>query len=134
MISDRKTDRVSTAIRQMQQVIDRYVRCSLNGDLYQKALECLNQLRNAAVSEDEAPTFNKFMEKLKDQYSEGSHKEFFRMLQKHNLSLITNQESEISSVITPEEAKAFLTTALVKPAEHPKPPKKQEEDDYDLLD
>ena len=42
MISDRKTDRVSTAIRQMQQVVDRYVRCSLNGDLYQKAFECLN--------------------------------------------------------------------------------------------
>ena len=65
MISDRKTDRVSTALRQMQQVIERYIRCSLNGDLYEKALECLINLREAAVQEDEAPTFNKFLEKIK---------------------------------------------------------------------
>lgn len=45
MISDRQTDRVSDALRQMQAIIERYVRSSLSGDLYDKAFECLSQLR-----------------------------------------------------------------------------------------
>lgn len=92
----------------MQAIIERYVRSSLNGDLYDKAFECLSQLRQAAVSEDEAPTFNTFLEKLKDMYSSGPHQGFFEMLVKEKCSLITKQESEISSVVTPEEAAAFL--------------------------
>lgn len=135
MISDRKTDRVSTALRQMQQVIDRYVRCSLNGDLYEKAIDCLSQLRNAAVTEDEAPTFNKFMEKLKDTYATGPHKEFFQMMRKGKLSLITRDESEISSVVTKDEADSFFSLHNIKPVQSaPVVPKKKDDEDYDLLD
>jgi ATP-dependent DNA helicase 2 subunit 2 len=66
MINDRKTDRVHDALRQIQAIIERYVRCSLKGDLYEKAFDCLTQMREACISEDEAPVFNKFMDKLKD--------------------------------------------------------------------
>lgn len=41
MVSDRKVDRVQDALRQMQSIIERYIRCSLNGDLYEKAFDCL---------------------------------------------------------------------------------------------
>ena len=41
MINDRKVDRVGEAINQMQSLIERFVKNSLNGDLYEKALECL---------------------------------------------------------------------------------------------
>lgn len=69
MISDRKTDRVDSALHQMRDVIERYVRGSLNGDIYEKALDCLLELRKAAISEDEAPFFNKFMATLKEKFS-----------------------------------------------------------------
>lgn len=62
MVSDRKHDRVSSAISQMREIIDRYVRGSIGGDIYDKAVECLLALRESCVSEDEAPVFNRFME------------------------------------------------------------------------
>ena len=119
----------------MQAIIERYVRSSLGGDLYDKAFECLSQLRQAAVSEDEAPTFNKFLEHLKSLYSTGPHQGFFAMLVKAKFSLITKQESEISSVVTPAEAEAFLKEACIqpKPAEKANP-KKKDDDDFDLID
>ena len=82
MISDRKTDRVDSALHQMRDVIERYVRGSLNGDIYDKALDCLLELRKAAISEDEAPFFNKFMQSLKEKFSQGSHAGFWKLLVK----------------------------------------------------
>lgn len=73
MISDRKVDRVQDALSQMRTIVERYVRCSLNGDLYMKALECLRTIREACVKEDEAPTFNQFMAALKDKFAQGAH-------------------------------------------------------------
>ena len=49
MVSDRKVDRVGTAISQMQTLIERMVKNSLKGDLYPKALECLGRLRETCV-------------------------------------------------------------------------------------
>ena len=64
-------------------------------------METLKAFREAGVSEDEAPTFNKFLERIKDQHSTGPHSGFFEMMVKENVSLITRDESEISSIITP---------------------------------
>lgn len=66
MIKNRERDLVKDGLRQIQSVIERFIRSSLNGDLYDKALETLKAFREAGVSEDEAPTFNKFLEKIKD--------------------------------------------------------------------
>ena len=59
MISDRKVDRVDSALHQLRDIIDRYVRGSTEGDLHEKALGMLKELRKACVNEDEAPLFNK---------------------------------------------------------------------------
>lgn len=80
MITDRKVDRVGEAIQQMQNMIERFVNNSLNGDLYDKAIECLETLREACIAEDEGASFNLFMEKLKRLYSNGDHSEFFAII------------------------------------------------------
>eukprot|EP00347_Sterkiella_histriomuscorum_P022676 403337575 len=62
MVTDRKVDRVGTAIDQIKDMITKLVNNSLNGDLYHKAIECLASLREACITEDEAQEFNLFME------------------------------------------------------------------------
>ena len=112
MISDRKIDRVESALHQMKDIIERYIRGSINGDIYDKAFECLQELRRACVTEDEAPFFNKFMETVKEKFSNGTHRDFFGMLVKKKLSLITSAESELSSIVTELEADNFLKLSL----------------------
>lgn len=108
MISDRKVDRVDSALHQLRDIIDRYVRGSTNGDLHPKALEMLIELRKACVNEDEAPFFNKAITGYKAKYSRGPQAGFWLLVTKEKISLITCQESEFSSVVTPKEAEDFL--------------------------
>jgi ATP-dependent DNA helicase 2 subunit 2 len=42
MVSDRKVDRVSEAITQMQTMVERFIKNSLKGDLFSKAIECIS--------------------------------------------------------------------------------------------
>jgi ATP-dependent DNA helicase 2 subunit 2 len=65
MINDRKVDRVGDAIGQMQKIIERYITNSLKGDLFEKAMECFNELRTACIREDEAENFNAFAAHVK---------------------------------------------------------------------
>lgn len=108
MISDRKVDRVNSALEQLKSIIDRYVRGSTEGDLHDKALEMLKELRKACVSEDEAPFFNKAITVLKEKYSRGAQAGFWLLVTKEKISLITCQESEFSSIVSPKEAEDFL--------------------------
>ena len=96
MVEDRKVDRVQPALQQMKVIIDRFIRSSVQGDIFDKALECLISLRQSAVSEDEAPFFNKFMHQIKENYSS-----FFKVIVKNQITLISNEESKISSIVTP---------------------------------
>jgi ATP-dependent DNA helicase 2 subunit 2 len=41
MVSDRKVDRVSEAITQMQTMVERFIKNSLKGDLFSKAIDCI---------------------------------------------------------------------------------------------
>lgn len=105
MISDRKVDRVNDAITQMQNMIERFVKNSLDGDLYSKAIDCLKALREACIKEDEGGNFNKFMDRVKKQFQHGSHSQFFQDVIDNQISLITKEESAISSMVTQKEAK-----------------------------
>lgn len=115
MINDRKTDRVSPAMRQMQAIIERFIRSSLKGDLYDKAFECLETMRQGAIQEDEAPQFNAFMQRIKEEL----HRGFFEQMIKRKLSLITKEESQLSSVVTKEEAKEFLSLVRLEKTTKP---------------
>lgn len=42
MVSDRKVDRVSDAIVQLQTLIEKFIKNSLKGDLFAKAIDCIS--------------------------------------------------------------------------------------------
>jgi len=105
MIENRQVDLVSEAINQMMGLVERLVLSSMKADLYEKAFDCLKTLREACVKEDEGAVFNKFMEKMKKQFASGEHKGFWEKVKANRVSLITNEESKISSTVTPKEAK-----------------------------
>ena len=52
------------------------------------------------------------METLKEKYSHDTHKDFFGLLIKKKLSLITSAESELSSIVTAQEAENFLKLSI----------------------
>jgi ATP-dependent DNA helicase 2 subunit 2 len=106
MVSDRKVDRVGDALGQMQTMIERFVKNSLKGDLFDKALECLQAMRETCIREDEAQRYNEFLHRIKRVFAKGSHAEFFQRLAALGkaASLITTKESAISSNVTEEEA------------------------------
>jgi ATP-dependent DNA helicase 2 subunit 2 len=60
MITDRKNDLVKSALEQMEKLIKRFIDSSMSGDLFDKALQCLEAMRDGCVKEDEAETFNTF--------------------------------------------------------------------------
>ena len=62
MVEDRKVDRTNQAQQQMKVIIDRFIRSSLEGDIYDKALECLIALRESCVTNDEPQFFNRFLQ------------------------------------------------------------------------
>ena len=85
----------------MQKMIERFVTHSLKGDLFDKALECMKALREACVNEDEAPSFNKFAERIKglSLKTASESDNFFKMMADAKLTLITKHESNISSIV-----------------------------------
>ena len=75
----------------MEKMIKRFIDSSMNGDLYDKALECLIAMREGCVKEDEAESFNTLAQVLK------RNPDFFVKMQQAKCSLITKIESALSS-------------------------------------
>ena len=94
MINDRNVDRVQDAISQMQKMIERFINTSLKGDLFGKAIDCLREMRKACKDEDEAPAFNRFAYRIRNQYSKGDEQNnFFMKVVESGITLITKHES-----------------------------------------
>ena len=110
MIKDRKTDRVSEAIQQMSKLIERFVSNSLKGDLFDKAIECFKELREACITEDEAPSFNRFAERIKQQFGKPPNNQFFEKVKSARITLITKTET-FSSLLDKKDADDFLQSA-----------------------
>jgi hypothetical protein len=87
----------------MQKIIERFVMTSLKGDLHQKAIDCYKELRQACVNEDEADSFNRFANKVKNMYRNGPNEAFFELLKQQKLTLITKAES-FSSKLDQQDA------------------------------
>ena len=119
MINDRKVDRVGDAINQMQKIIERYITNSLKGDLFEKALECFNELRTACIREDEAENFNAFAAHVKQQFDRGNRKEsFFQRIRDSGTSLITKAET-FSSTMDKNDADDFIRVEKSKAEDSP---------------
>mmetsp|Transcript_36911 Transcript_36911/g.56520 ORF Transcript_36911/g.56520 Transcript_36911/m.56520 type:complete len:172 (-) Transcript_36911:54-569(-) len=136
MVTDRKQDKVNDALRQMSNIIINFIQGSLQGDLFEKAFDCLRAMRESCVKEDEAGKFNDFLEMLRARFSARGKLDFFMaQIVKNKMTLITSDESEYSSVITAKEAEAFLKWKPDSKAKEEAPKKpKQDDDDLDLID
>lgn len=77
MLNDKTEDLASKAIEQMTNIIRKFIVESFQGNLYEKALQCLVELRKACIDEDEAPAFNQFLTELKDKFSKGKYGPFW---------------------------------------------------------
>ena len=129
MIKDRKTDRVSDAISQMTKMIERFINTSLKGDLFDKAIECFKELRAASITEDEAPSFNRFAEHIKKLFGKPPNNGFFEKMKASGITLITKHET-FSSTLDRQDAEDFLAGAGQK--EEATGAIKANEDDLDL--
>ena len=110
MLDYRKEDLVAKAVKQMQARILELVRVSVDGSLFDKALDCLAALRDGTIREGEADAYNAFLFKLKDNIgSLKNFREFWAVVRSREdafVGLVTNEEAEESDV-TPEQAQKF---------------------------
>ena len=78
MINEKAEDLTNSAIEQMTKLIEKLIEESFQGNFYERALECLQELRKGCVQEDEAPAFNDFLELLKDRFANSKHQKFWQ--------------------------------------------------------
>ena len=103
---DRKDqDLVPKAILELGQIIVNLVSSSFGEQNYEKALNCLNAMREICIRENEALKFNEFMNTLKQNYAQSEKRKGFWELVK--IGLI--QKSESSEGCSEAEAVNFWT-------------------------
>nr|CAG4711704.1 unnamed protein product [Naegleria fowleri] len=113
MLNRKDVDLVDKAIKEMQNVIFKLINDSIEDQYYEKVLSCVRVLREGCIRESEPELFNHFMKILKQQYSKGKREEFWKnYIVGNKISLITQDECDESEV-TEEEAKNFLTQAVL---------------------
>ncbi|TNV73932.1 hypothetical protein FGO68_gene16167 [Halteria grandinella] len=136
MVNDRKVDRVNDAIVQMAAIIERFVKNSLKGDLYEKAIQCLQELRATCIKEDEGGRYNEFLHRIKKMFMTGTWSDFYQLLcanGKH-LSLVTHRETPTSSFVTDEESVKFLQVDQIGAGRVPEVKKPVEDDLMDEIE
>lgn len=107
MRKNKKMDLMEKAMKQMADIIERHIQESIRGSYYEKAIECLAELRKGCLEEDEADFFNEFLKKLREKYRDGPHRGFWKIIVRRGLTLISSSENRTSSV-SEEESLRFL--------------------------
>lgn len=107
MMTNRKEDLVEKALQQLGDLIKLLVTDGTNSSHFLKAFECLESLRKGCIVEDEVSFFNKYLLELKKLFSGSNKKEFWDLLVKKGITLISNIENKNSDV-TEEETMDFL--------------------------
>lgn len=115
LLRDRQVDRVGPAIKQMQDLIIKLVEKSFQGNTYAKALNCLKNLRQGCIDEDEFEAFNLFMQQQIKRLQH-MHPDFWNLVVVHRISLITEKEND-KSTVSQQEADAFLVKIEAVPQE-----------------
>lgn len=107
MINDRETDRVEDALTQMKSIILELIKNSIQGDVYEKAIDCLKAMRKACKDNDEPDSFNSYLTQLKSKFENTTNADFYELIRQNQISLITKDES-FKSKVTKDEANSFL--------------------------
>lgn len=73
--------------------------------MYQKALQCLKELRKVCKLEEEVQNFNNYLKEIKDKFGkiDSPHVKFWKLVVEDGITLIINSEHKESDV-TLEEA------------------------------
>jgi len=75
MINERSEDLTNSAIEQMIKIIASFIE---DLDQYEKAIDCLKELRSGCIKEDEALAFNDFIQLIKFRYMSGKYEKFWQ--------------------------------------------------------
>ena len=108
MMNYKKEDLVENAVKQLQGRILEFIKNSVDGSLFEKALECLRVLREGCVDEEEIKLFNDFLVKFKNKLlGKKNFREFWKFLRESKISVIFKEEVQ-GSFFDREQAEQFL--------------------------
>jgi hypothetical protein len=99
-----KEDLVEEAVRGLCACIRLLVEESGRDSQYEKAMECVEVLREGCVHQQEAEAFNAFLTSFRDFCAEKRRVDFWDLLVSRKVTLISSDEST-SSTVLPEDAR-----------------------------
>ena len=132
MLNRRDVDLSSKAFEQMAAMVVKLVRDSISDQFFRKALDCVQELRSAAVDLSEVDLFNDHLRSVKRDFSAGNNS-FWSLVSSSKVSLIGSDEVSGSSV-SPQEARQFIEGGEQQ-SMHATPDDDVDADDFaDMLD
>ncbi|XP_068705465.1 X-ray repair cross-complementing protein 5-like [Montipora foliosa] len=131
IISQKDEDRFDEAAKQMRERILQLVLDSFRNQFYTKALDCVKALREEAIKAGESAMFNTFLRDMKERIMNQRGHEFWVLVVKENVKLITELEAA-DITVTDTQAKEFLEDG--GPQKEEVPVEEDMEDADDLLE
>ncbi len=113
MMNYKYEDLTESAMGQMKTIIVKFILESFKGSYYIKALDCLKELREACIQEDEVELFNSFMEEFRQNFPKEKFVDLWRLISDNKITLISNGENKNSS-FTEKECKDWLDNIMKK--------------------
>ena len=80
LIDNKYEDLTISAIKQLQDIIFKFIKESFKGSYFIKALECIKTLREACIIDEEPNMFNKFLEEIKINFSNDKYFDFCKLV------------------------------------------------------
>ena len=120
---------VKSAMQTLMDIVERHITLGASAAYYKRAATCIAALRQAAVDQQEANTFNAFMtDKIKAPHQFGRHSALWKLVVDDNMRLISSAEVPDCGV-SPQDADAFLHAAPVERVAAPVVVANDDEDD-----
>jgi ATP-dependent DNA helicase 2 subunit 2 len=108
-------DEVGSAFQQLGKIIRDFIRNSVGGSGYSRALEAIRVMREEATDLEVPGFYNEWMKKLKTEILKeelnGDRKDMWFMIRANRMGLIQGKECS-SSGVGEDEAKEFLSVRL----------------------
>eukprot|EP01132_Coremiostelium_polycephalum_P004803 gene4803-5989_t len=114
MLNRRDIDLVDKAITLMKGRIVQLVNDSLKDQFYQKAIDCVKELRFGCIRESESESFNLFLQEIRGYYEGKKRDDFWQKIITNSITLINENESD-SSTVSEKESREFLENKTKAP-------------------
>jgi ATP-dependent DNA helicase 2 subunit 2 len=107
MVGNKYIDLTVDAMKQLKDIIVKFITESFKGSYYIKAIECIKALRDTAIDDDEFLFFNGFLEDLKSSFPRDKFSDFWKLFYENRISLISSREN-VKCPVTSSEAETWL--------------------------